>query len=72
MRESVSSGDRVWLLTIHEIGINYKGQENELRGCINDAKRVREFLISEECIHSWSLARADDPQNMEDIVLKTF
>ncbi|KAF8996422.1 caspase domain-containing protein [Cyathus striatus] len=27
------------------IGINYLGQANELRGCINDAKHVREFLI---------------------------
>ncbi|KAJ8455016.1 hypothetical protein ONZ45_g19081 [Pleurotus djamor] len=26
------------------IGINYLGQPNELRGCINDAKRVRDFL----------------------------
>ncbi|KAG6840327.1 hypothetical protein C0991_007408 [Blastosporella zonata] len=28
------------------IGINYLGQQNELRGCINDAKHVRDFLIS--------------------------
>ncbi|KAG6916975.1 Ca(2+)-dependent cysteine protease [Tephrocybe rancida] len=28
------------------IGINYQGQPNELRGCINDAKHVRDFLIS--------------------------
>ncbi|KAG9223506.1 hypothetical protein CCMSSC00406_0006998 [Pleurotus cornucopiae] len=27
------------------VGINYFGQPNELRGCINDAKRVRDFLI---------------------------
>ncbi|KAH9487448.1 Metacaspase-1B [Psilocybe cubensis] len=27
------------------IGINYRGQPNELRGCINDAKNVRNFLI---------------------------
>ncbi|KAF7437385.1 Metacaspase [Pleurotus ostreatus] len=27
------------------IGINYFGQPNELRGCVNDAKRVRDFLI---------------------------
>ncbi|KAF5312952.1 hypothetical protein D9619_003804 [Psilocybe cf. subviscida] len=26
------------------IGINYLGQTNELRGCINDAKHVRDFL----------------------------
>ncbi|KAF5376933.1 hypothetical protein D9615_007299 [Tricholomella constricta] len=28
------------------IGINYKGQQNELRGCINDARHVRDFLIN--------------------------
>ncbi|TEB29231.1 hypothetical protein FA13DRAFT_1632294 [Coprinellus micaceus] len=28
------------------IGINYTGQRNELRGCVNDAKRMRKFLIS--------------------------
>ncbi|THU76334.1 hypothetical protein K435DRAFT_705051 [Dendrothele bispora CBS 962.96] len=27
------------------IGINYIGQRDELRGCINDAEHVREFLI---------------------------
>lgn len=27
------------------IGINYTGHSNELRGCVNDAKRVRQFLI---------------------------
>ncbi|KAJ6628363.1 peptidase C14, caspase domain-containing protein [Mycena sp. CBHHK59/15] len=27
------------------IGINYRGQPNELRGCINDAKHVFDFLI---------------------------
>ncbi|KAJ8515297.1 hypothetical protein ONZ45_g7273 [Pleurotus djamor] len=31
-------------LSIRVIGINYLGQPNELRGCINDAKRVRDFL----------------------------
>ncbi|TFK23717.1 hypothetical protein FA15DRAFT_705189 [Coprinopsis marcescibilis] len=29
------------------IGINYRGQSNALRGCVNDAKRVREFLIKQ-------------------------
>ncbi|THV08318.1 hypothetical protein K435DRAFT_7433 [Dendrothele bispora CBS 962.96] len=29
------------------IGINYIGQPNELRGCINDAEHVREFLIKQ-------------------------
>ncbi|GLB36836.1 putative caspase domain containing protein [Lyophyllum shimeji] len=28
------------------IGINYTGQQNELRGCVNDARRVRDFLTS--------------------------
>jgi len=28
------------------IGINYKGQSNELHGCVNDAKNVKRFLIS--------------------------
>lgn len=37
---------------VEQIGINYRGQENELRGCINDAKRVREFLISEIYLHN--------------------
>ncbi|KAK0431431.1 caspase domain-containing protein [Armillaria borealis] len=27
------------------IGINYRGQRHELRGCINDAKHIRNFLI---------------------------
>jgi len=27
------------------IGINYRGQKNELRGCINDARDVRDFLV---------------------------
>jgi hypothetical protein len=30
-----------------QIGINYTGQRRELRGCVNDAKNVRNFLISE-------------------------
>ncbi|PPQ81149.1 hypothetical protein CVT25_015201 [Psilocybe cyanescens] len=29
------------------IGINYRGQANELRGCVNDAKNVRNFLIQQ-------------------------
>jgi hypothetical protein len=28
-----------------QIGINYRGQHNELRGCVNDARNVRRFLI---------------------------
>ncbi|KAF9053145.1 peptidase C14, caspase domain-containing protein [Panaeolus papilionaceus] len=33
------------------IGINYRGQPNELRGCINDARHVREFLIRHYHFH---------------------
>ncbi|KAH6903421.1 casa protein [Coprinopsis sp. MPI-PUGE-AT-0042] len=46
------------------IGINYKGQENELRGCINDAKRVREFLIKHGGYRPENiLMLTDDAQN---------
>lgn len=39
------------------IGINYRGQPNELRGCINDAKNVKNFLVRASvnisaCFHS--------------------
>ncbi|TFK33161.1 caspase domain-containing protein [Crucibulum laeve] len=30
------------------VGINYIGQPNELRGCVNDAKHVKEFLINHQ------------------------
>ena len=29
-----------------KIGINYTGQAKELKGCVNDAKNVRKFLMS--------------------------
>ncbi|KDQ30223.1 hypothetical protein PLEOSDRAFT_1101227 [Pleurotus ostreatus PC15] len=38
------------------VGINYFGQPNELRGCINDAKRVRDFLIRAYFLQASSLA----------------
>ncbi|KAG2024039.1 hypothetical protein CC2G_001636 [Coprinopsis cinerea AmutBmut pab1-1] len=41
------------------IGINYRGQSNELRGCVNDAKNMRRFLIDKGGYRS------------EDIVLLT-
>ncbi|KAF9449621.1 hypothetical protein P691DRAFT_774558 [Macrolepiota fuliginosa MF-IS2] len=41
------------------IGINYRGQRNELRGCINDAHNVRRFLIKQHGFRN------------EDIVLLT-
>jgi hypothetical protein len=28
------------------IGINYKGTQNELQGCINDTKNIRQFLLT--------------------------
>lgn len=31
------------------IGINYFGQNGELRGCINDAKNMKAFLIRKSC-----------------------
>ncbi|KAH9913686.1 caspase domain-containing protein [Epithele typhae] len=40
---SKCTGHRKALCARH-IGINYKGQENELLGCVNDAKNVRRFL----------------------------
>jgi metacaspase-1 len=29
------------------IGINYRGTQHELNGCINDAKNCREFLVTD-------------------------
>lgn len=36
-----------WLskLSIAQVGINYVGQKDELKGCANDARNMREFLI---------------------------
>ena len=31
-----------------QIGINYFGQDAELRGCINDANNMQNFLCSEQ------------------------
>ncbi|KAJ3501811.1 hypothetical protein NLJ89_g9170 [Agrocybe chaxingu] len=45
------------------IGINYHGQANELRGCVNDAKYVRDFLIKHGRYHpSEILLMTDDPK----------
>lgn len=33
------------IIVFTQIGINYRGQPNELRGCINDARGVKDFLI---------------------------
>ena len=40
------------------VGINYTGTENELSGCINDAKNMEEFLLK-------------NGYNSEDITLLT-
>ncbi|KAF8060732.1 casa protein [Lyophyllum atratum] len=46
------------------IGINYKGQQNELRGCINDAQHVRDFLISKWGYRSGDIVLlSDDARN---------
>lgn len=48
------------------IGINYKGQDRELRGCVNDAWNMAEFLKS-----SWNYASedimvlTDEPYNLK-------
>ena len=36
-----------WLskFSIPQVGINYVGQRDELKGCANDARNMREFLI---------------------------
>ncbi|KAK0461836.1 caspase domain-containing protein [Desarmillaria tabescens] len=41
------------------IGINYRGQPHELKGCINDARHIRDFLM-----HHWGY-------KPEDIVMLT-
>ncbi|KAK0206820.1 caspase domain-containing protein [Desarmillaria ectypa] len=41
------------------IGINYRGQPHELKGCINDARHIRDFLM-----HHWGY-------KSEDIVMLT-
>jgi hypothetical protein len=33
-------------VTSTKIGINYRGTAKALNGCVNDAKNVREFLMS--------------------------
>lgn len=45
------------------IGINYKGQSHELRGCINDAWNVRRFLISRGYKEGDIVVLTDDAEN---------
>lgn len=37
-------------LPIYQIGINYFGTQSELKGCINDAQNVRNFLCSKRIL----------------------
>ena len=49
------------------IGINYHGTKNQLNGCINDAKNVREFLIRDRGFSSLQgdmVVMTDEPQNI--------
>mmetsp|Transcript_31115 Transcript_31115/g.87214 ORF Transcript_31115/g.87214 Transcript_31115/m.87214 type:complete len:386 (-) Transcript_31115:44-1201(-) len=41
-RDAAASGKKKALL----IGINYKGQKGELSGCINDVKRIHQYITS--------------------------
>lgn len=60
------------------MGVNYLGQRSELRGCINDAKSVRKFLISAWVLYGHIIARRIYPTCIDhhnysssDIVLLT-
>ncbi|KAF8148640.1 caspase domain-containing protein [Crassisporium funariophilum] len=45
------------------IGINYRGQANELRGCINDAKHVRDFLLGHRYKSNEVMLLTDETNN---------
>lgn len=57
------SGKRKALL----IGINYIGQKNALRGCINDVKNVRAFLLQHGYKEEDMVILTDDQQNSKAI-----
>ncbi|KAK0240995.1 caspase domain-containing protein, partial [Armillaria nabsnona] len=42
------------------IGINYFGQSDQLKGCINDARSIREFLIYYCNYKAWDIAMLTD------------
>ncbi|KAK0207463.1 caspase domain-containing protein [Armillaria fumosa] len=42
------------------IGINYFGQSGQLKGCINDARSIREFLICYCNYKAWDIAMLTD------------
>jgi Caspase domain len=46
------------------IGINYKGQQGELRGCLNDVKNIRAFLHSHYKIDEEKVLTDDNPASM--------
>lgn len=46
------------------IGINYKGQQGELRGCLNDVKNIRTFLQSHYKIDEEQVLTDDNPASM--------
>ncbi|KAI5118095.1 hypothetical protein M0805_005202 [Coniferiporia weirii] len=52
------------------IGINYFGQDAELKGCINDAHNVRRFLISHGYSKDDIVMLTDDAQNPRQIPTK--
>lgn len=64
-------------LHILQIGINYRGQPNQLFGCVNDARNVQRFLISEALIRlyrrfaSLICGLPDHGYKSRDIVLLT-
>ncbi|PFH46906.1 hypothetical protein AMATHDRAFT_198818 [Amanita thiersii Skay4041] len=49
------------------IGINYQGQPNSLRGCINDARRVRKYLIDYHGFHSDDIILLTDVGNASGV-----
>ncbi|KAG1723922.1 peptidase C14, caspase domain-containing protein [Suillus paluster] len=51
-----SSGTKKALL----IGINYKGQRHELRGCNNDIRHILPWLINQWGYHPWDIVQLTD------------
>lgn len=59
---STSSNGVMKLLTYRpQIGINYRGQANQLYGCVNDARNVQNFLIRALYLRLCSRRLADVP-----------
>ncbi|KAJ7475887.1 metacaspase-1 [Mycena latifolia] len=52
----------------HSIGINYFGQDSELRGCINDARNIQQFLCAKYGYRTEDIVMlTDDAQNPRQI-----